>query len=212
MVGTSSWNNIELAEANVGVVPLRPQTAGWASTNWYPGSNAPVIAFACCTIHSRPSPRASTSMTSPSGSRGFPTDSNRRRAKWCERRPPELAGRQPSCRITTTEAVGSEAGADRASPLGCTHSHRHTVDGSKRALASPVVWGAGSERDFRQRLTLIVSFGALLRIVRLIVDKWGQPLLLNDSLYYSAQARTVGPRRVVPRGASSTSRGPSTGR
>ena len=53
------------------------------------------------------------------------------------------------------------------------------------------MWGAGSERDFRQRLTLIVSFGALLRIVRLIVDKWGQPLLLNDSLYYSAQAQQL---------------------
>ncbi|MEP7115541.1 MAG: glycosyltransferase family 39 protein [Ilumatobacteraceae bacterium] len=50
---------------------------------------------------------------------------------------------------------------------------------------------AGSERDFRRRLAVVVACGAVLRIVRLAVNKWGQPLLLNDSLYYSAQAQQL---------------------
>jgi len=50
---------------------------------------------------------------------------------------------------------------------------------------------AGTERDFRRRLTLVVLVGAVLRIVRLVVDKWGHRLLLNDSLYYSAQAQQL---------------------
>lgn len=50
---------------------------------------------------------------------------------------------------------------------------------------------AGSERDFRRRLTIVVVLGAALRIVRLAVSKWSQPLLLNDSLYYSAQAQQL---------------------
>ena len=33
--------------------------------------------------------------------------------------------------------------------------------------------------------------GAVLRIVRFVVSKWNHPLLLNDSLYYSAQARQL---------------------
>ena len=33
--------------------------------------------------------------------------------------------------------------------------------------------------------------GAVLRAVRLVVSKWDQPLGLNDSLYYSAQARQL---------------------
>jgi 4-amino-4-deoxy-L-arabinose transferase-like glycosyltransferase len=49
----------------------------------------------------------------------------------------------------------------------------------------------GPERDFRRRLALVVAGGAVLRIVRLAVDKLGQPLLLNDSLYYSAQAQQL---------------------
>jgi 4-amino-4-deoxy-L-arabinose transferase-like glycosyltransferase len=38
---------------------------------------------------------------------------------------------------------------------------------------------------------MVVVLGAVLRIVRLAVNKWGQPLLLNDSLYYSAQAQQL---------------------
>jgi 4-amino-4-deoxy-L-arabinose transferase-like glycosyltransferase len=49
----------------------------------------------------------------------------------------------------------------------------------------------GVERDFRRRLAAVVACGAVLRIVRLVVGKWGQPLLLNDSLYYSAQAQQL---------------------
>ena len=45
--------------------------------------------------------------------------------------------------------------------------------------------------SFRARLGVVVAVGALLRLVRLVVVKWDQPLLLNDSLYYSAQARQL---------------------
>src|SRR6478735_4916583 len=80
-------------------------------------------------------------------------------------------------------------GGNRTS--GAVRCSRHTVAGDKRALASPVVVEAGTERDFRRRLILVVLVGAALRIVRLVVDKWGHPLLLNDSLYYSAQAQQL---------------------
>ena len=38
---------------------------------------------------------------------------------------------------------------------------------------------------------MVVAFGALLRIVRLAVSKWNLALQLNDSLYYSIQARQL---------------------
>lgn len=60
-----------------------------------------------------------------------------------------------------------------------------------RALASPAVGEIGVRRDFRTSLTAVVACGALLRIVRLVATKWNRPLLLNDSLYYSAQARQL---------------------
>jgi hypothetical protein len=41
------------------------------------------------------------------------------------------------------------------------------------------------------RLTIIVAFGALLRIVRFVGSKWNRSLMLNDSLYYSLQARQL---------------------
>jgi 4-amino-4-deoxy-L-arabinose transferase-like glycosyltransferase len=50
---------------------------------------------------------------------------------------------------------------------------------------------AGGERDFRRRLMVIVALGAVLRIVRFATNKWGHRLLLNDSLYYSAQAQQL---------------------
>ena len=46
-------------------------------------------------------------------------------------------------------------------------------------------------RDFGVRLTIIVAFGALLRIVRFAVTKWDRALMLNDSLYYSLQAHQL---------------------
>jgi hypothetical protein len=45
--------------------------------------------------------------------------------------------------------------------------------------------------DFRKSLTAVVAVGALLRIVRLAVSKWNLALQLNDSLYYSIQARQL---------------------
>src|SRR4051795_7169337 len=66
MVGTSSWNSIRLAPKRTpGWLRWARSTAGWASTNSNPGSNAPVIAPTCCIIHSRPGPQASASMSLP---------------------------------------------------------------------------------------------------------------------------------------------------
>lgn len=47
------------------------------------------------------------------------------------------------------------------------------------------------ERAFRLRLLLITGVAALWRLGILVVDKWHQPLMLNDSLYYSAQAQQL---------------------
>ncbi|HEY7627012.1 MAG TPA: glycosyltransferase family 39 protein [Ilumatobacteraceae bacterium] len=41
---------------------------------------------------------------------------------------------------------------------------------------------------FRSTLAVVVGVGAIVRITRLLVSKWNEPLLLNDSLYYSIQA------------------------
>ena len=49
----------------------------------------------------------------------------------------------------------------------------------------------GAERQFRKNLAIVVVLGAVLRIVRFVVSKWNHPLQLNDSLYYSAQARQL---------------------
>ena len=46
-------------------------------------------------------------------------------------------------------------------------------------------------RRFRHGLLLITAIGAVWRLGVLFVDKWRQPLLLNDSLYYSAQAQQL---------------------
>ena len=48
----------------------------------------------------------------------------------------------------------------------------------------------GVDSDFRRNLTIVVACGAVLRIVRL-ATKWNHPLLLNDSLYYAAQAQQL---------------------
>jgi hypothetical protein len=47
------------------------------------------------------------------------------------------------------------------------------------------------QRSFRRGLLVAVLVGALWRFGMLIVDKWNQPLLLNDSLYYNAQAQQL---------------------
>lgn len=70
------------------------------------------------------------------------------------------------------------------------------VSPAARAVASPVVGEtvvgqASVGQDFRKSLTIIVALGAVLRIVRLAVSKWNLPLQLNDSLYYSIQARQL---------------------
>jgi 4-amino-4-deoxy-L-arabinose transferase-like glycosyltransferase len=51
--------------------------------------------------------------------------------------------------------------------------------------------GIHADRTFRKRLVAVVACGAALRALRLVVSKWDQPLGLNDSLYYSAQARQL---------------------
>ena len=48
-----------------------------------------------------------------------------------------------------------------------------------------------TDRRFRVRLGVIVAIAAIWRLVRLVVVKWDQPLLLNDSLYYTAQAQQI---------------------
>jgi 4-amino-4-deoxy-L-arabinose transferase-like glycosyltransferase len=48
-----------------------------------------------------------------------------------------------------------------------------------------------ARRGFRHALAAIVAGGAALRIARLLITKWNRALLLNDSLYYSAQARQL---------------------
>lgn len=50
---------------------------------------------------------------------------------------------------------------------------------------------SGDEIRFRRNLTVIVVAGVVLRVVRLAVSKWNLTLRLNDSLYYSLQARQL---------------------
>ncbi|MEP7045068.1 MAG: glycosyltransferase family 39 protein [Ilumatobacteraceae bacterium] len=49
----------------------------------------------------------------------------------------------------------------------------------------------GVDGGFRRSLTAVVVCGGALRIIRVVVSKWTTPLMLNDSLYYSAQARQL---------------------
>lgn len=48
-----------------------------------------------------------------------------------------------------------------------------------------------SRSGWHRGLVVPVAVGAVWRLGVLAVDKWHQPLLLNDSLYYSAQARQL---------------------
>lgn len=50
---------------------------------------------------------------------------------------------------------------------------------------------SAGRRSFRLQLAVIVGIGAALRIARFVITKWNQRLLLNDSLYYSAQAQQL---------------------
>lgn len=59
------------------------------------------------------------------------------------------------------------------------------------AVGETVVGEPGVGRDFRKSLTAIVALGALFRIIRFVATKWDTRLLLNDSLYYSAQAQQL---------------------
>lgn len=59
------------------------------------------------------------------------------------------------------------------------------------AVGETVVGTLESGRGFRRHLTTIVALGALLRVIRFVVTKWDTRLLLNDSLYYSAQAQQL---------------------
>ena len=69
------------------------------------------------------------------------------------------------------------------------------------AHCRPAAPGAGTPPDEGRSVIAVrplpaaaraaVLVGALWRVGMLVVDKWSQPLLLNDSLYYSAQARQL---------------------
>ncbi len=47
------------------------------------------------------------------------------------------------------------------------------------------------DRWFGRRLAFLVAIAAVWRLGALAFDKWHQPLMLNDSLYYSAQAQQL---------------------
>ena len=49
----------------------------------------------------------------------------------------------------------------------------------------------GRLKSFRAKLAIVVAVGAAVRIVRFVVSKWNRQLMLNDSLYYSAQAQQL---------------------
>ncbi len=59
------------------------------------------------------------------------------------------------------------------------------------AVVETVVGQPEVGRTFRWNLTAIVALGALWRMIRFIATKWDTRLLLNDSLYYSAQAQQL---------------------
>lgn len=69
------------------------------------------------------------------------------------------------------------------------------VDDDPQPAGSPVRGTAAAGRRSAARLpvgvTWAVALGALWRFGVLVIDKWRQPLLLNDSLYYSAQAQQL---------------------
>ena len=44
---------------------------------------------------------------------------------------------------------------------------------------------------FRLRLAIVVAVGFVWRLALLVVDKWDQELLFNDSIYYSAWAKQL---------------------
>jgi 4-amino-4-deoxy-L-arabinose transferase-like glycosyltransferase len=50
-----------------------------------------------------------------------------------------------------------------------------------------------AKRGFQANLAVVVTIGAVVRIVRFLATKWNRPLVppLNDSLYYSAQAHEL---------------------
>ena len=48
---------------------------------------------------------------------------------------------------------------------------------------------AWTRRSFRWRLGAIVALGGAWRLGYVLATRWGRSLLLNDSLYYSWQAR-----------------------
>ena len=76
-------------------------------------------------------------------------------------------------------------------PLATIRRYQAGVTG-ERSSALAVGPETGGGRDFRTRLTVIVTFGAILRMRSLGCHPSGTaPLMLNDSLYYSLQARQL---------------------
>ncbi len=50
---------------------------------------------------------------------------------------------------------------------------------------------SGGRAVFRRRLGIVVAVGFVWRLGLLVVDKWDQELLFNDSIYYSAWAKQL---------------------
>jgi len=62
---------------------------------------------------------------------------------------------------------------------------------SKRGLGQSEADRTGRWSGFRLRLAVVVAVGFVWRLGLLVVDKWDQALLFNDSIYYSAWAKQL---------------------
>lgn len=62
---------------------------------------------------------------------------------------------------------------------------------SKPPLGHSEADSSGGGLEFRRRLGIVAGVGFAWRLVLLIVDKWDQELLFNDSIYYSEWAKQL---------------------
>ena len=73
------------------------------------------------------------------------------------------------------------------------------------------VRGVGVGRTSGRRLGIVAAVGFVWRLALLVVDKWDQELLFNDSIYYSEWAKQL-TRVASSARCSTTCRPPSTAR
>lgn len=62
---------------------------------------------------------------------------------------------------------------------------------SERSLGQSEADSSGGGAGFRRRLGIVAAVGFVWRLVLVIVDKWDQELLFNDSIYYSEWAKQL---------------------